>query len=153
MSTADKDSQQGGRVKDAQPKLQVPWRVHMCVWAFMIALSVSPVLCLLEMRESIGRQDWVDALIAVVLIQGALWVVQQRCSSEDLSYWEGLLVAAASTAMRSSLISLLLAFPVLLMTVAASFLFAALHDPNSPLHHAALCFGKLIVGIHKRRLY
>jgi hypothetical protein len=156
MSAADKNSRQRGRAKestDAQSKLQAPWRVHIYVWVFMITLSVSPFMYLLGMRESIGREDWVGALVAVVLIQGALWLAQGRCSSEDLSYWDGLLVAAASTTTGIGPVSLILAFPVLLLTVAASFLFAVMHDGNRPLRHASIRFRKLIIGIHKRRLY
>jgi uncharacterized membrane protein len=94
----------------------------------------------------------VDALIAIVLIQGALWIAQRRCSRDDLSYWEGLLVVATATTTKISPFSLLLAFPVLLLTVAASFLIAVTHDGNSPLRHAQLCYGRLIVAIYRRRL-
>jgi hypothetical protein len=161
MSAADKNSRrsQQERAKeppDAQSKLEAPLRAHFCVWFFMIALSVSPLLYLLGMRESVGREDWGDAVAAVVLIQGMLWIAQGRCSSEDLSYWEGLLVAAASTITRPTgigLISFVLALPVMLLTVASSFLFALTHDGSSPLRHASIRFSRLIIGIHKRRLY
>jgi uncharacterized membrane protein YvlD (DUF360 family) len=96
----------------------------------------------------------VDVLLTVVLIQGALWIVQRRCSSEDLSYWDGLLVAAAACITTGcGPVFLILAFPVLLLTVAASFLFALMHDENRLSRHASIRFSKLIIGIHKRRLY
>jgi hypothetical protein len=137
----------------AQTKLQVPWFVHLRVWIFMVTLGVSPFLYLWVTRERIDPADWLDALVAVVLIQGALWIAQSRCASEDLSYWEGLLVVGAAMTTGIGPISLLLSFPVLLLTVAASFLFALIHDANKPRRHAAIRFGRLIIGIHKQRLY
>jgi hypothetical protein len=153
MSATDRNSSQKGRARESsagQEKLQAPLRVHAYLWAFMITLSVSPFLYLLATRENIGRGDCMDALFAIVLIQGALWIVQRRCSSEDLSYWDGLLVATAAVTRRLGLVSLL-AFPVLLLTVVASFMFAVGHS-HTPLRHASLRFCKLIIGIHKRRL-
>jgi hypothetical protein len=146
MNPADKNC-----THDAQSKLQAPWRAHIYVWLFMLTLSTSPLLWLLG-RKSIGPGDGVDALIAIVLIQGALWIAQRRCSRDDLSYWEGLLVVATATTTKISPFSLLLAFPVLLLTVAASFLIAVTHDGNSPLRHAQLCYGRLIIAIYRRRL-
>jgi hypothetical protein len=146
MKPADKNC-----THDVQSKLQAPWRAHICVWFFMLLLSMSPLLWL-PGRKSTGLGDWADPLITIVVIQGALWIAQRRCSSEDLSYWEGLLVVAAATTSKISPFSLLLAFPVLLLTVAASFLFAVTHDGNSSLRHAQLCYGRLIIAIYRRRL-
>jgi hypothetical protein len=146
MNPADKNC-----THDAQSKLQAPWRAHICVWLFMLTSSMSPLLCLLG-RQGIGLGNSADTFIAIVLIQGALWFAQRRCSSEDLSYWEGLLIVGAATTTKISPFTLLLAFPVLLLTVAASFLFAVTHDGNSPLRHAQLCYGRLIIAIYRRRL-
>jgi hypothetical protein len=132
--------------------LDAPWWIHAHVWVFMVTLGVSPLL-FLAMREPIESRDWLAVLITVVLIQGFLWIAQRRCSSEDLTYWEGLLVVAASVTVGGGPIALLLSFPLLLFTVTASLLFALLHDATSPTRHASLCFGRMIIAIHKRRLY
>ena len=156
MSTAHKNSNRKEAAKksaDAQSKLQAPWRAHFHVWFFMLTLSMSPLSYLLWTQESIGRADWLQILLAVVLIQGALWLVQQRCSSEDLSYWEGLLVVATGMTAGVGPLSLILAFGVLLLTVTASFVFVAMHNGGEPLRHASIRFSKLIIGIHRRRLY
>jgi hypothetical protein len=137
----------------AQPKLQAPWFVHLRVWIFMITLGISPFLYILATRDRIESAEWLEALVAVVLIQGALWIAQRRCASEDLSYWEGLLVAGAAMTTGIGPISLMLSFPVLLLTVAASVLFALIHDADRPRRNAPIRFGKLIIGIHKQRLY
>jgi hypothetical protein len=156
MSTVSNNSGQKGppQQSNATPaKLEVPLRVHVNVWVFMIILGVSPLLYNLETREYLESRDWLGTCAAIVLIQGLFWIAQRRCSREDLTYWEALLVAAASVETGSCLISLPLSFFVLLYAAAASFLFALLHDPRSPTRHAQLCFAKMIIAIHRRRLY
>jgi hypothetical protein len=118
----------------------------------MIIFSVSPTLFLLATRDDVGRGDASESLVLVALIQAILYFAQRRCSSEDLTFWEGLLVAAASVTTRSSLLSLLRALPLLLAIVLLSVWFALDHDGNSSARHAGLRFGMLIIGVHKRRL-
>ena len=134
-------------------KLEAPVRTHVYVWLFMVTVGVSPLLYILGTGEYVAAADWRTACSAVVLIQGLFWIAQRRCSSDDLSYWEGLLVTAASVETGSYLISLPLSFFLLLYTATASFIFALLHDAKSPTRHASLCFGRMIIAIHKRRLY
>jgi len=153
MGTANKNSNPRRGNAQAPERLQAPWYVHVYVWTFMIALGVSPAVYVLRAGESMQFREALCALAGVLLIQNLLWIAQRRCSSEDLSYWEGLLVAAASMTTGIAPISLLLSFCVLLFTVAASFVFALLHDGSHPLRHASFRFGKLIVAIHRRRLY
>ena len=153
MSTANKNP--NGRIGNdpAQAKLRAPWYVHAYVWIFMTALGVSPVLYILGTRETTQLSEALGALAVVLLIQSLIWVAQWRCSSKDLSYWEGLLVAAASMTTGTAPISLMLSFCVLLFTVAASFVFALMHDSKHPMHTASIRFSKLIIAIHRRRLY
>jgi hypothetical protein len=156
MSTVSNNSGQNGppQQSNATPvKLEAPLRIHAYVWVFMVVVGLSPLLYSLETREYLESRDRLGICVAIVLIQGLFWIAQRRCSREDLTYWEALLVAAASVETGSCLISLPLSFFVLLYTAAASFLFALLHDPRSPTRHAQLCFAKMIIAIHKRRLY
>jgi hypothetical protein len=119
----------------------------------MITVGVSPLLYSLETREYLETRYWPGAFAAVVFIQLLFWIAQRRCSSEDLTYWEGLLVVAASVETGSYLISLPLAFLMLLFTFVASLFFALLHNPRRAARYAPLCFGRMVVAIHKRRLY
>ena len=153
MGTANKNS--NPRRENTQPpeKLQAPWFVHVYVWIFMIVLGVSPALYVLGTVESMQLSETSGALGGVLLIQVLLWIAQRRCSSEDLSYWEGLLVAAASMTTGIAPITLVLSFGVLLFTVAISFVFALIPDGTHPLHHASIRYSKLIIAIHRHRLY
>lgn len=119
----------------------------------MIALGVSPVLYVLGTQESRQPNDTVYALVAVFLIQALLWVAQRRCSCEDLTYWEGLLVTSAAMTTGIAPISLLLSCGALLLTVAASLVFALTHDSNNLMADASVRFRKLIIAIHRHRLY
>jgi hypothetical protein len=156
MSAAQKNSGQQGapqRENTTPEKLDVPLRVHARVWLFMVFLSVSPVLYILGTREDLGLGDWLGVGIAVVMIQALFCIAQRRCASENLTYWEGLLIAAAAMETGSYLVSMTLSFFLLLYTVAASFVFALLHDAKNARRYAPICFGRLIIAIHKRRLY
>ncbi len=157
MSAVQENSEQKGpppaKTNTTADRLQAPVRTHVYVWIFMITMGVSPLLYSLGTREYLETRNWPGACIAVVLIQVLFWIAQRRCSSEDLTYWEGLLVVAAAVETGSYLISLPLAFLMLLFTFAASLFFALLHDPRSAARHAPLCFGRMIVAIHRRRLY
>jgi predicted nucleic acid-binding protein len=64
------------------------------------------MLCLLLVHDGIERVNGLESLVIIALVQAALWMTQRRCSSEDLSYWDGLLVAAASVTTGKDLISL-----------------------------------------------
>ena len=86
--------------KRASGGLEAPACVQVYVWVFMVTFSVSPTLCLLLVHDGIDRGNGLESLVIIGLIQAALWTTQRRCSSEDLSYWDGLLVAAASGMRR-----------------------------------------------------
>ena len=150
------NSQREQRAKPAHQapeRLRAPACVHVYVWVFMVVFSVSPILCLLAACDRIERSDALESLVVVGLIQAALWIAQQRCSSEDLTYWEGLLGAAASVTTGENLVSLLRAFPLLLAVVILSVMFALDHDAGASTRHPQLRFGRLIIWIHRRRLW
>lgn len=143
---------QGKREAARPERLRAPTCVHVYVWVFMITLGVSPVLFLRVLRGGFERGDALMSLLLAGLIQTTLLIAQARCSSEDLTYWEGLLAASASVTTGENLISLVRTFPLLLAIVILSVAFALDHDERSPVFHAQLRFGKLIVWVYKQRL-
>lgn len=138
--------------KRAYERLRAPACVHVYVWVFMVTFSVSPALFLLLMHDGIEPGNGLESLVIIGLIQAALWTTQRRCSREDLSYWDGLLVAAASVTTGENLSSLCRAFCLLFAFVIVSVLFAVDHDERRAGRHAGLRFGKLVVWLHKQRL-
>src|SRR6266702_1617654 len=132
--------------------LEAPACVQVYVWVFMVTFSVSPALCLLLVHDGIERGNGLESLVIIGLIQAVLWMTQRRCSSEDLSYWDGLLVAAASVTTGGNLISLFRAFCLLFAVVIVSIMFAVDHDERSAARHAGLRFAKLVIWLHRQRL-
>jgi hypothetical protein len=120
-------------------------------------LGILPVGTFNYFAQRLGVPLDIDQALGVIagvfLIQNLLWVAQRRCSSEDLSYWEGLLIAAASTTTGFAPVSLALSFCVLLFTVCGSFVFALTHDGTRAARHAGIRFGKLVIAIYRLRLY
>ena len=138
--------------KRASGRLEAPACVHVYVWVFMVAFSVSQTLCVLLVHNGIERGNGLQSLVIIGLIQAALWMTQRRCTSEDLSYWDGLLVAAASVTTGANLISLCRAFYLLFAVVIVSVLIAVDHDDRCARRHAGLRFGKLVIWLYKQRL-
>jgi len=147
----DRDSRQENS-KRSSGGLEAPTCVQVYVWVFMVTFSVSPMLCLLLVHDGIERGKGLESLVIIGLIQAALWTMQRRCSTEDLSYWDGLLVTAASVTTGENLISLFRAFCLLFAVVIVSVVFAVDHDERCAGRHAGLRFGRLIIWLHKQRL-
>ena len=131
--------------------MEAPACVHVYVWVFMVTFSVSPTLCLLLAHDGIERGNGLESLVIIGLIQAALWMTQRCCSSEDLSYWDGLLVAAASVTTGENLMSLFRALCLLFAVVIVSVMFAVDHDQRYVGRHAGLRFGKLVIWLYKQR--
>lgn len=70
--------------------LEAPACVHAYVWTFMVTFGVSPILWLVLVHDGVERGNGLESLVIIGLIQAALWSTQRRCSSEELSYWDGL---------------------------------------------------------------
>jgi hypothetical protein len=152
VSSANRESEPRDG-KKGEGRLQAPWFVHVNVWIFMTAFGLSPALYVLLVRESIRVGDALAALFGILLIQNLLWIAQRRCSRDDLTYWEGLLVVSAATTTGIMPVTLVLSSCVLLFTVAASFVFALTHDRTHPLRDASIRFARLVIAIYRRRLY
>ena len=137
--------------KRASGHLEAPACIHVYVWVFMVTFSVSPIFCVLLIHNGMESGNGLESLVIIGLLQAALWMIQRRCSSEDLSFWEGLLVAAASVTTGENLMSLFRACCLLLAVVIVSVLFAVDHDERYVGRHAALRFAKLIIWLHRQR--
>jgi hypothetical protein len=139
--------------KPATARLEAPTCVHLYVWVFMVALNVSPMIYVLSVHHDLDRAHGLESLVIIGLIQIVLWMTQRRCSREDLSYWEGLLVVAGSVTTGENVMSVFRACCLLFAVVIISALFALDHDPRYAARDAQLRFGSLIVWLHKHGLW
>lgn len=146
----DSDSRQEHSKRPSRG-VDVPVCVHLYVWLFMVAFGVSPMVWLLWAHDHTERGAGLESVAIIALIQAGLWLTQRRCSSEDLSYWDGLLIAAATVTTPESLISLFRVFYLLFAVVIVSVMFAVAHDGTCAERHAELRFGRLIIALYRQR--
>jgi hypothetical protein len=135
-------------------RVKVGFFVHLYAWAFVLALSLWPLVppLLLARHSAVPVNAWLVAIGLIVFIQALFWYVQYRCSSEALSYWEGLLVVTASMMTGWVYSSLIVALPVLAFTFAASFLFAVYAEVRRVPGEAAERFHKLVSRLYRNRM-
>jgi hypothetical protein len=128
--------------------------VHLYAWGFVLMASLWPLVppLVLARHSVVPSRAWIMAVGFVVFIQAAFWYVQRRCSSEKLSYWDGLLVVTASMMTGWMYSSLIVALPVLAFTFVASFLFAVYADVRRVPGEAAERFRKLVGRLYQNRM-
>ena len=127
---------------------------QVCVGFFFIALSVSPVAIFLLLRrgQPIADVDWILPIVGVGVIQALFWYADKRCSSENLSYWNGLLFVAAFMSTGWIYMSMLLIFPALLVAFLASVGLALYYDLTFTPGKAAFKFHRLVHTFHQHRM-
>ena len=143
------ESGEKGTKSGAGP-MPVPLRVHVYVWVFMVTLGVAPVLG--SFAESVARGESLAPFMTAALFQFWFLSVQRLCSTDALSYWDGLLAAAFSVTTRGHLASFIRAAWLLMGVVILSVLYAACHDGRRANRHAGLRYGQLIIWLHRQRL-
>jgi hypothetical protein len=128
--------------------------VHFYTWIFVLAISLWPVVALaLRARHvAIPTDSWLAAVGTVGVIQALFWYVQSRCSSEKLSYWDGLLIVTASMMTGWVYSSMLVVFPVLLFTFLSSVGFALYCEVRGVPSEAAELFHKLVARLYRNRM-
>jgi hypothetical protein len=88
---------------------------------------------------------WVTLVLQLALVQLLLWHAQKRCSSEKLTYWQGVAVVAACIRTHWIYTDMLLAVIVLPVAIAISTLVAFTTRP-------AYRFQRLVHGFYRNRM-
>jgi len=128
--------------------------IHAYVWVFLIALGMTPVILVLLKRRSFPTEpsDWILAIIEMIGIQILFWYVQRRCSSENLSYWDGLLYVAAFNETGWPYLSMVFVFPSLLLIFIASMSLSIYYEFVPPSAKAAFQFHRMISFFYRNRM-
>ena len=128
--------------------------VHLYAWVFVLMASLWPLIppLVVARHSAVPTSTWAVAVGLVAFMQATFWYVQRRCSSDKLSYWDGLLVVTASMMTGWMYSSLIVALPVLAFTFVASFLFAVYADVRQVPGEAAERFHKLVVRLYQNRM-
>lgn len=134
--------------------LRFSWFTHAYVWMFLVALSTTPVIAVLLLRRGfpIDTADWEATIAAMFCIQVLFWYSQKRCSSEVLSYWNGLLFVAAFMSTGWVYFSMAFIFPALLLVFLASIGLSVYYDLFPSKMNAAFRFHQMIHFFQKNRM-
>jgi hypothetical protein len=138
----------------ASTRLRVPLFAHIYTWLFLLVLSVWPlaVPALLSRHSAVPSSTWATALAAIALIQIAFWYAQLRCSNQSLSYWNGLLVVAASMSTGWAQMSLIIVLPSLLVVFVASIVLTLYSEIRGAPQEAPLRFQRLLRWFYGNRM-
>jgi len=113
----------------------------------VLAVSFAPLLWTWHAIHA-GEMDqlsWISLVAQVALIQFLLWYAQKRCSSENLTFWQGVAVVAASIRTHWVYTDVLLAVLVLPLMLTAAAVFAFSNRP-------AYLFQRLVHGFYRNRM-
>jgi hypothetical protein len=138
----------------ANTRVKVSGSAHIYTWLFAAILSIWPLaIPMLAARHSfVPPSTWVNAFIAVVVIQAIFWYVRVRCSDQNLSYWNGLLIVSASMSTGWVQMSFLIVLPSLLVVFLASLLLAAYAEVRRVPEEAATRFQSLLRWFYTNRM-
>lgn len=134
--------------------VRVPVFAHVYTWAFMIALVGWPFLgqaVPAHRPEALLQSLRVELAVAaftVALLGYARW----RCSSENLRYWDGLLVVSASMMTEWIYNTLVLLLPALTYSFLASIYFAVLSDIRRQPLKARERFHRFVYRMYQNRM-
>ncbi len=113
----------------------------------VLAISFAPLLWTWQSIRGgeMDEQAWIVLVLEVAFLQLLLWHAQKRCSSEQLKYWHGVAVVAASIRTHWIYTDIVLALLVLPLMLAASAVLAFTTRP-------AYLFQRLVHGFYRNRM-
>lgn len=113
----------------------------------VLAVSFAPLLWTWHSIHDgeMDQQSWIALVAQLGLGQFLLWHAQKRCSSENLTYWQGVAVVAASIRTHWVYTDVLLALLVLPLMLTASAVVAFSTRP-------AYLFQRLVHGFYRNRM-
>jgi hypothetical protein len=122
---------------------------------FVVLLSVWPLLAasILAGRSPVPSSVWAGAVGVVVLTQAAFWYAWVRCSTEALSYWQGLRIVSGSKSTGWLVSTMVVSWPILLFTFVASVAFALFADVRRKPEEAATRYRRLVSVLYGNRLW
>lgn len=136
-------------------RAKVRAHVHVYLWLALLIVSVSPfVVAVVTMeRSSDLLRAFVKALVAAAIIQLAFWFTRRQCSGPDLSWWNGLLFITGFMTIGIGWVSILVAVPMGICAILASFIIALMGIANGDATFAPRQYRRLVVLASRNRMY
>ncbi len=129
--------------------------VHFYLGLFIVAICLSPIIAAVaaDKRHALHAYAWAAAYGGSISAVGLLWYASIRCSSERLTYREGLLFVTSYMMTGWSYFSLVFVFPALLATAFASIAFSVLGEFRGGPSLAAHQFHRLVAAFYRYRMH
>jgi len=139
----------------AEIRIKVSLLAHIYTWAFILCFSLSPLLITVFYASQTGlsTQQLFVSVFSVISIQAVFLYIQYRCSNENLSYLDGLLIITSCMMTGWAFISLFVVFPALLIALLSSFAIAVYGDINHSSKETPLRFRKLLMHFYEHRMH
>jgi hypothetical protein len=130
---------------DVVIRISLLTRINMILG--VLAVSFAPLLWTWRAIQdgTMDQQSWISLVGQLALLQFLLWHAQKRCSSQNLTFWQGVAVVAASIRTHWIYTDVLLALLVLPLMLAAAAVLAFSSRP-------AYLFQRLVHGFYRNRL-
>jgi hypothetical protein len=136
-------------------ELRFPLMVHVYVWTFLVGIGVSPVLVLLLRRHThpITPDAWISAIAMIIAIQLLFFYAQRRCSSQALSFWNGLMYVAAFMETGWPYLSIVFVYPSLLAVFILSIALSLYSDMTLAPSRASIQYRRMVGFFYKYRMH
>jgi hypothetical protein len=129
--------------------------VYLYLWVALIVVGILPALLITHLLYSEAQFDAELATFGVLLavFQCAFWLARRRCSSANLSAWEGLLYIASYMTIGVGYFSLFIVVPCVIIAVVALLCIAlgSFADPDGS--SAAQRFRQVVIWFGRHRMY
>ena len=127
--------------------------VYVYLYLAVFLLSVAPVIFVAKYDPSSAGTMRIEAICGVALVNLAFWFARSRCSTSELSAWNGLLLIAAYMSYGVGSYSALIAIPATALAIVLMFLIAVLGVLRGDPHLAPRLFHRLIRTYHRNRMH
>jgi hypothetical protein len=127
---------------------------HVFVGMFIIGTAFLPLFAAEVFSEEIPVPPiaWIISCGWALMMAIIYWYVSWRCSSEELTFYEGLLFVAYSMAAMTPNFSFFFVMPSLLFVFLSSVFFALRGDIARDAGYAKMRFYRLVTRFYKNRM-
>ena len=140
---------------DNSPRYRPGFHVQMYLWIAILIVSVIPALLISgALFDTTRFVEGVGAFgILLAAFQGLFWYARRRCSSQDLSVWDGLLYITSYMTMGVGTTSLFVAVPCAILAILGLIGIAALSLADVDASFAQNRFRSMVIWFSRHRMY
>jgi hypothetical protein len=139
--------------KQESPVRNLGLHIHVYVCFALIVLSLLPFFIIFVWGGLDSESRLPASLAGVVAFQVVLWFARLRCTAQDLSYWDSLVIVAAYMSIGVGALSLAIAGACVIASVIASIVFTVAGVIKPDPIFAARKFRNVVLFFGRHRMY